>query len=86
MLNHDTMLYPHHLDPDRRYDFSEPLAEIVQHPRNPSLWGIRNIGDTKWVATTDDGVTHQDVAVSQSVTLADGAQIRFGKRVGIIRG
>ena len=39
MLNHDTLLYPHHLDTERRYEFA-PVAEITQ--RNPQVWGLRN--------------------------------------------
>lgn len=47
MLNHDTQLYPHHLDPQRLYDLSQPLAAMQQHPQNPNLWGLKNLSAVK---------------------------------------
>jgi hypothetical protein len=85
MLNHDTQLYPHHVDDNRLYDFSKPVAEITQHPRNPQIWGLRNVGDEKWTATTDGGKSFVDVPPGRSVTLAVNTRINFGKREGEIR-
>jgi DNA-binding helix-hairpin-helix protein with protein kinase domain len=85
MLNYDTKLYPHHVDDDRLYDFDDPVAEVVQHPQNPNVWGLRNLGDEKWVITTDDGQTFRDVPAGRSVTLAVGTKINFGKVDGEIR-
>jgi DNA-binding helix-hairpin-helix protein with protein kinase domain len=84
MLNHDTKLYPHHVDPDRMYDFSAPVAEVTQHPKDPSIWGLRNVGDEKWVVTGADGGI-KDVEVGRSVTLAVGLRVNFGKAEGEIR-
>lgn len=85
MLNHDTRLYPHHVDDDRIYDFTKPIAEIAQHPRDPQIWGLRNLGDEKWTVTTDDGKSFVDVPPGRSVTLAVDTKINFGKREGDIR-
>ncbi|MBN1250253.1 MAG: serine/threonine protein kinase [Anaerolineae bacterium] len=85
MLNHDTAIYPHHVDDDRLYDFSKPVAEVAQHPRDPGIWGLRNLGDEKWTATTDGGQSYQDVAPGRSVTLGVGTRINFGKQEGEIR-
>ena len=85
MLNHDTKLYPHHVDQDRLYDFDQPVAEIAQHPRDPQIWGLRNLGTEKWTATTDDGATFVDVPAGRSVKLAVGTRINFGKLEGEIR-
>jgi len=71
MLNHDTFLYPHHVDAGKMYDFSKPVAQVTQHPRDPNIWGLRNLSDEKWVITTNDG-TIKDVEASRSVTLAVG--------------
>jgi hypothetical protein len=84
MLNYNTVLYPHHVDPDRRYDFSQPVAQVTQHPQNPKIWGLKNLGSEKWVITTDDG-TIKDVFPSRSLTLAANLKINFGKREGDIR-
>jgi eukaryotic-like serine/threonine-protein kinase len=84
MLNYNTRLYPHHVDPDRAYDFSTPIAEVNRHPTNPRIWGIRNLTLEKWVITLDDG-TIKDVEPGRSMTLTPGVKINFGKREGQIR-
>ncbi|MBN2390764.1 MAG: protein kinase [Anaerolineae bacterium] len=84
MLNYNTRLYPHHVDPDKAYDFSTPVAEVTRHPSNPNIWGLRNLTLEKWVITLDDG-TIKDVEPSRSMTLAPGIKINFGKREGEIR-
>src|SRR5437763_503202 len=48
MLNADTRLYPHHIDDYRMYDFSQPVAEMTQHPKDPNVWGIKNLSDEPW--------------------------------------
>lgn len=84
MLNHDTKLFPHHIDDQRMYDFSQPVAEVTRHPTDPRVWGLKNLSDEKWVGTTADG-TVRDVTPGRSVTLAVGAKIHFGKAEGEIR-
>jgi eukaryotic-like serine/threonine-protein kinase len=77
LLNHDTRLYPHHLEPNRPFDLSEPLATVVQHPTQPSIWGLQNHSATKWVITTADGAV-RDVPPGRSVTLTSGTHVHFG--------
>lgn len=84
MLNHDTQLYPHHVDDQHRYDFSQPVAAVSQHPTNPALWGLRNLSQSRWVAAFGDG-TVRDVEPGRSVPLAVGTRILFGRCEGEIR-
>ncbi len=84
MLNWDTKLYPHHIDNSRLYDFSKPVAEVNQHPSDPSVWGLRNLADEKWVITTDEGAI-LDVEPGRNVRLAVGTKVNFGKKEGEIR-
>jgi hypothetical protein len=84
MLNHDTKLYPHHLDAQRLYDFSTPMAEVNRHPTNLALWGLKNLSGDKWVSRMADG-TIRDVEPGRSVTLAVGTKIQFGASEGEIR-
>lgn len=84
MLNHDTQLYPHHLDPQRAYDFSQVQAEINRHPKDPTIWGLKNTGAEKWVVTASDG-SAKDIEPGRSITLANGVKINFGKLEGEIR-
>ena len=83
MLNRDTQLYPHHLDPDRRYDFSQPLAAVQQHPDDPSRWGLQNRTAEKWVMTRPDGQL-RDVEPGRSAALAAGVRLNLGKVEGEI--
>ncbi|MEJ7709398.1 MAG: hypothetical protein WKF84_05955 [Pyrinomonadaceae bacterium] len=84
MLNYDTQLFPHHTDDSRLYDFSEPVAAISQHPTDKSLWGLKNVGTEKWVATTPDDLV-KDVEPGRSVSLSVGTRIQFGRIEGQIR-
>lgn len=85
MLNHDTRLYPHHLDPQRRYDLSQPLAAVRPHPQKPGVWGLQNLSSAHWVMTTAEGVA-RDVEPGRSLALAPGVRIQFGQVEGEIRG
>lgn len=84
MLNSGIKLYPHHIDSARNSDFSEPVGEVVQHPKDPNIWGIKNLSRVKWVCTTKDGKI-QDVEPGKSVTISGGTKINFGKSLGEIR-
>ena len=84
MLDHDAKLFPHHTDEQRLYDFSEPVAEVVRHPTNASLWGLKNLSRDKWVTTSADGAI-KDVEPGRSLTIAVGAKVNFGKAEGEIR-
>lgn len=84
MLNDDTRLYPHHVDPAAVYDFSHPVAEVSRHPRNPSQSGLKNLGAGKWTLVAADG-TVTDVDPGRSANLANGVRINFGALEGEVR-
>lgn len=83
MLNHDTRLYPHHLDPGRRYDFGQPLAALEHHPSDPGRWGLKNLGTGNWVMTRPDGEI-RDVEPGRSAGLAAGVRLGLGSVEGEI--
>jgi DNA-binding helix-hairpin-helix protein with protein kinase domain len=84
MLNHNTELFAHHIDPQRYYDFSTPIAKVNQHPQNPAIWGLKNLSAETWTLTLEDG-TMKPIAAGQSVTLSTGISINFGEVYGQIR-
>lgn len=84
MLNRDTKLFPHHINEEKRYDFSQPVAEVNRHPTNPNLWGLKNLTTEKWSSTKSDG-TIQDIFPGKSVPLISGTRILFGSKQGEIR-
>jgi hypothetical protein len=83
MLNHNTKLYPYHLDPVT-YDFSKPFAKISRHPANPQLWGLKNISDRSWQVIKPDGNT-MEVPSGKNMSLGNGIRINFGNIEGEIR-
>lgn len=84
MLNHDTKLYPHHLQKDKSYDFSQPIAAVNQHPIDPSRWGLKNLSQNKWMCSTVDG-KQVEVAPGRSIALSVGTVIEFGNKKGVIQ-
>lgn len=83
MLNHNAHLFPHHLDDERRYDFTQPLATVTRHPTEANIWGLKNLSHQNWSATTAHGEV-KDVRPGRSVTLALGTRINFGRAEGEI--
>jgi DNA-binding helix-hairpin-helix protein with protein kinase domain len=84
VLNQDTLLYPHHLDPNRRNDYSEVLAEMVPHPKRPDVWGLKNTSGQSWTSVPPSGSPLVEVATGRSVSLVPGLRIRFGTSEGTI--
>ena len=84
MLNADTKLYPHHMNDGRAFDYSIPVAEVVRHPTNPALWGLKNLSKVKWVVTLPDGAL-RDAEAGQSAPLVANVRIDFGRIHGEIR-
>lgn len=83
MLNHNACLFPHHVDDERRYDFTQPLATVTRHPTEPNIWGLKNLSRQNWSATNTRGEV-KDVLPGRSVTLAVGTRINFGRAEGEI--
>jgi DNA-binding helix-hairpin-helix protein with protein kinase domain len=84
MLNSDTKLFPHHVDDNMIYNFNQPVAAVAQHPKDPTLWGLKNLSQENWVSTTSEA-TVKDVAPGNSLSLKVGTKINFGKLEGEIR-
>ncbi|HEX8175653.1 MAG TPA: hypothetical protein VF543_11095 [Pyrinomonadaceae bacterium] len=84
MLNHDTQLFPHHVDDQKLYDFSSPVAAISKHPTNPAIWGLKNLSQVRWVITNAEGEV-KDVEPGRSFTLTADTKIQFGNMTGEIR-
>ena len=83
MLSHDARIYPHHIGA-ATWDFTTPVAEVTQHPRDPSVWGLKNLSAMKWTTTNTEGAV-QEIASGRSVRLAVGTRIQFGAVEGEIR-
>lgn len=83
MLTPQSALYPHHLDEHRLYDFARPAATVSRHPTDPTVLGLTNLSDEKWVVLSVGGAT--EVPPGRSVRLASGLRIQFGRAEGEVR-
>ena len=83
MLNSNAELYPYHLYPARKNDITPAVAKVVQHPTNPSIWGLKNLTADVWTFT-DNGEL-KTIEQGKSVTLATGITINFGQARAEIR-
>ncbi len=84
MLNQHTRLYPHHIDINRHFDFSHPVAEVTRHPSDPTIWGLQNVSTERWVSIPTCGSAYA-VPPGRTITLASGSRIEFGTSEGEIR-
>lgn len=84
MLNHDTQLFPHHVDAEHLYDFTQPIAAVTRHPTDPRIWGLQNLSAQPWTYTLAGGQV-KTVPSGRSVTLVVGTRIHFGNAEGEIR-
>jgi eukaryotic-like serine/threonine-protein kinase len=84
ILNRDTQVFPHHIDVQKQYDFSQPIGEVTRHPTDPHLWGLKNLSEEKWTAIAPDG-TLAEVLPGRNLRLKIGTRIDFGKVEGQIR-
>jgi eukaryotic-like serine/threonine-protein kinase len=85
MLNHDSQLFPHHIDDQRQYDFTQPIAAVTRNPNCPEVWGLSNLSQDSWSFRTASDPRPVPVEPGLSVTLSSGTAINFGKMEGEIR-
>ncbi|MBK7077316.1 MAG: protein kinase [Myxococcales bacterium] len=81
VLSRDAKLRGHHLGSS---DDAAPVADISQHPTNPSQLGLRNLTTAAWTLTRPDGIV-VDVPPGRSAAIIAGNKINFGTVTGEIR-
>lgn len=79
LLRKDTKLYKHHID--GKHDMNTIVGEVVQNPKNPNLWGIKNLTNDNWTYIKADG-TQIPVSEGRSAAIAKDAKIDFGQLTG----
>ena len=72
-------LYSHSISGN--YDMDTVAGEVVQNPKNPALWGIKNCTGANWTYIRADG-QQVPVAPGRSAAIAKGVKIDFGQAVG----
>ncbi len=84
MLNCGTQLYPHHIDPQKNYDFSQPVATVIEHSKKLNILGLKNVSSDNWRVTSAEGSV-KEVAPGENLTMKNKISINFGKTAGEIR-
>lgn len=79
LLYKDAKLYAHHIYND--YDMETVVGTVVQNPKNPNLWGLRNESKENWTYIKPDGM-QVPIAVGKSATIAKDVRINFGSVTG----
>lgn len=84
LLNKGCKIYQYHFDSTQGDGVGDVVAEMVQHPQNPNVWGLRNNGKEKWSVARPDG-TMLEIPPEKSFQPVDGTKIYFGRGEGLIR-
>lgn len=71
-------LHGHHLNGD--YDYATTIAEVVRHPTNPDLLGLRNLTEGLWTARLPGG-DEREVEPGRSVRVTPGVEVDLGRVV-----
>lgn len=78
LLSKDAGILRRHIAPSGTdIDPGEILGKVVQNPENPKVWGIRNLSNSPWVATSADG-NSVEVPPQKAVPLSQGLKINIG--------
>lgn len=83
LLNRDTRLYNHHLGPPGVDEVA--VAEVVPNPRDPTVFGLKNLTADTWTITKPDGAV-VDVPPGRAAPIISGNVVNFGPATGEIRG
>jgi len=79
LLQEGNKLYKHHITGNR--DMSEEVGKVVQNPKHPDIFGIKNETQDNWTYIKGDG-TQIPVASGKSAAIAESAKINFGQLTG----
>ena len=79
LLAAGTKLYKHHTDGG--HDMETVVGEVVQNPKAPDVWGIRNLSKENWTYIKADG-TQIPIEEGRSATIARNVKIDFGQLKG----
>ncbi len=77
-------LFGHHVVPGRLYDFSVRVGEVVPHPTQAGVVGLRNVSERSWHVKASTG-SAQEVPPGKSVRIAPGSIIDFGPSNALAR-
>ena len=84
MLNHDTTLNKNQLKPLDMAAYLKPFARVIQHPRHPEVWGLKNESEEVWIYRKSEG-EEQHVERDGVIPMKQGLMIDFNGTMGLMR-
>lgn len=81
VLNFNTTIYAHHVDSSQRYNFKTVIAVVLQHPKHPDVWGLKNVSGGNWIIRPHSG-DRIVIGPERSVTMKKDMKIDFGSSRG----
>ena len=75
-------LYRCHTDRDSD-DYKEVTGEVIRNPRNPAIWGLRNLSGDIWTVENKDGAV-RSIAGNEVMVVTKTKQIHFPNGIGMI--
>lgn len=82
LLNQNTKLFRHHIYGD--YDMETVVGSVVQNPKNPALWGIKNEDVVNWTYEKLNGI-QIPVEIGKTAGIVSGVKIIFSESVGEVK-
>ncbi|MEV0623022.1 hypothetical protein AB0I81_57560 [Nonomuraea sp. NPDC050404] len=84
-LTRDARVCAHHLVGEPvRHDYEDKVAEVVEHPRVPGRYGLRNLMPGTWKIRRPDG-TSDEVPNGRSLDLKPGIRLQIGSVEAVIQ-
>lgn len=75
MLRPNTFILMRHVNKSK-YSDKSIVGQIVKHPNKKGTWGIRNLTEESWSATSSNG-NPKEVAPQKSITLTRGLKLKI---------
>lgn len=75
-------LYRCHTDRDSD-NYKEITGEVIRNPKNPAIWGLRNLSDSIWTVENKDGSVKQ-IAKNEVLVVTRAIKISFLNCTGTI--
>lgn len=83
ILNCDTKLIEFHIRKIKSNNCLKVVGQVVQHPTQPNVWGMKNISESTWKIINKD-LNPIEVPPQKSFGLTLGTKVMFGEREGEI--
>jgi DNA-binding helix-hairpin-helix protein with protein kinase domain len=77
-------LFGHHIEKTARFDFAHALAKVEAHPGDATKLGLRNLTETTWTITKEDG-EERKVEPGRLFPLVPGRAVDFGSMSAKVR-